>query len=229
MNRESIRLVPIAAWLSLATLGAGCVSSRGYQQALEDNQAEIRGLREDRAALKAQIQQLKSQLDSARGEAVVAGAPAGAPAGEKAPEAEATRFPGLDDMGISYGMRDGNMVISIPSSITFPSGQATLSGDGRKALKEVAATLKKKYSDAKYSIEGHTDTDPIKKSKFTSNRELSVARAMAVLTYLVEECGIKDEQCIVAGHGQYDPAAPSAEHGDKARNRRVEIVVQQRS
>jgi outer membrane protein OmpA-like peptidoglycan-associated protein len=104
-----------------------------------------------------------------------------------------TKFPELDQMGISYGMRDGNMVISIPSSITFPSGQATLSSEGHKALKQVASTLKKQYPGAKYEIEGHTDADPIKKSKFTSNRELSIARAMAVLTYLVEDCAIKDE------------------------------------
>ena len=138
-----------------------------------------------------------------------------------------TKFPELDSMGISYGMRDGNMVISIPSSITFASGQATLSKDGQKALKEVASTLKKQYPQAKYAIEGHTDTDPIRKSRFTSNRELSIARAMAVLTYLVEECGVKDDQCIVAGHGQYDPVAATAGEKDKAKNRRVEIVVHQ--
>jgi chemotaxis protein MotB len=119
------------------------------------------------------------------------------------------------------------MVISIPSSITFASGQATLSKEGQKALQNVASTLKKEYPGAKYGIEGHTDSDPIKKSKFTSNRDLSIARAMAVLTYLVEECKIPDESCIVAGHGQYDPIGSNKSDSDKAKNRRVEIVVHQ--
>ena len=54
---------------------------------------------------------------------------------------------------------------------------------------------------------------------------LSVARAMAVLHYLVESCGIPDDQCVVAGHGQYSPVAENSDNAGKARNRRVEIVV----
>jgi chemotaxis protein MotB len=158
----------------------------------------------------------------ARGEAAEASARVTEPMPAEA------RFPDLDSMGISYGMRDGNMVISIPSAITFPSGQAALSKEGQKAIRNVASTLKKTYPGAKYGIEGHTDTDPIKKSKFPSNRDLSIARAMAVLTYLVEECGLPDDQCIVAGHGQYDPVVANKSESDKAKNRRVEIVVHQK-
>ncbi|HEV8111294.1 MAG TPA: OmpA family protein [Planctomycetota bacterium] len=212
----------MAGWLLLAVGQASCVSNRGYQTAMDEKEAEIRGLREERAALKAQIQKNHSDLDTARGQ--VSEASAKPAETVDAPET-AEKFPELDKMGISYGMRDGNMVISIPSSITFASGQATLSKDGQKALKEVASTLKKQYAGAKYEIEGHTDADPIKKSKFASNRELSIARAMAVLTYLVEECSIKDDQCVVAGFGQYEPLAPNDNDKDKAKNRRVEIVV----
>jgi chemotaxis protein MotB len=125
-------------------------------------------------------------------------------------------------------MRDGNMVISIPSAITFPSGEATLSKSGETALKQVAATLKKKYGGAVFSIEGHTDSDPIKKSKFTSNRDLSIARARAVHTFLVVECGVPDSKCLVVGHGEYDPVAPNTDEKSKAKNRRVEIVVHSR-
>ncbi|MFN0242811.1 MAG: OmpA family protein [Planctomycetota bacterium] len=207
----------LALFLLLSPFLAGCMSSRGYQQALDDRDAEIRRLREERASLKAQNQSLKSSLDNANGElADVVAQPAGAPT---------EKFPELDNLGISYGMRDGNMVISIPSSITFASGQSTLSKDGQKALREVASTLKKEYGEAEYSIEGHTDTDPIVKSKFSSNRELSVSRAMAVLTFLVAECGIPDSRCIVAGHGEYEPVAANDSKPDKAKNRRVEIVV----
>ena len=219
MTKTNWNRLLIAGLMSIAPLSTSCTSSRGYQQALDDRDAEIRKLREERATLKGQIQNLKSSLDSAQGEIADASS-------VRVPEAApTTKFPELDDLGIGYGMRDGNMVISIPSSITFASGQATLSKEGQKALKQVASTLKQQYGDAKYAIEGHTDTDPIAKSKFASNRVLSVERAMAVLSFLVAECGIKDDQCIVAGHGQYDPIAPNGSKSDKGRNRRVEIVV----
>jgi chemotaxis protein MotB len=223
MNAKSLSRLTMAGWLLLAMGQASCVSNRGFQQAMDEKDSEIRGLREERAALKAQIQKQRSDLDATRGQVSEASARVSEPAVPvETPDA---KFPELDKVGISYGMRDGNMVISIPSSISFPSGQATLSKDGQVALKEVAATLKKQYAGAKYEIEGHTDSDPIKKSKFTSNRELSIARAMAVLTYLVEDCSIKDDQCVVAGFGQYEPVAKNDTDKDKAKNRRVEIVV----
>jgi chemotaxis protein MotB len=215
----------------LLPLLAGCVTSRTHQQAIDEKDAQIRELHEERSTLKSQIQGLKSQLDTANGELANSGAhtsavtPASSAASEMKGEAKNEKIPELDDVGVSYGMRDGNMVISIPSSITFPSGEATLSKEGEKALKQVAATLKKKYPNASYSIEGHTDTDPIKKSKYTTNRDLSIARARAVHTYMVVDCAVPDAKCIVVGYGEYEPVAPNTTDKDKARNRRVEIVV----
>ena len=51
---------------------------------------------------------------------------------------------------------------------------------------------------------------------------------MSVLHYLVEDCNVADEQCVVAGHGQYQPVSSGSDNGSKARNRRVEIVVHKR-
>jgi chemotaxis protein MotB len=119
------------------------------------------------------------------------------------------------------------MVITIPSSITFGSGRAELSNGGRSALTVVARTLLNEFSAGEYWIEGHTDNDPIVKSKFATNRDLSLARAMAVLHYLVEETGVPDGQCVVAGWGEYRPVAANDGDAGKARNRRVEIVVNQ--
>ena len=209
---------------SLALLStAACTSPQQYKAAIDEKDSQIRRLNEERAQLKSQIQTLKSSLDQANGALAEASAPR--ESALVAPSAPAQSFPELDEVGVSYGMRDGNMVISVPSTITFPAGQATLSDEGKKALKKVASTLKKEYPTMKYSIEGHTDADPIKKSKFSSNRELSVMRAMAVLEFLVSECDVADQKCVVAGHGQYDPVAANDKDSGKARNRRVEIVV----
>jgi chemotaxis protein MotB len=215
-----MKLVPTLV-ASLALLSAAaCTSPQQYKAAIEEKDSQIRRLNEERAQLKAQVQTLKSSLDQANGALAEASAPK-----EEVALLPQQSFPELDEVGVSYGMRDGNMVISVPSTVTFAAGQATLSDEGRKALKKVASTLKKEYPSMKYSIEGHTDADPIKKSKFNSNRELSVMRAMAVLEFLVSECEIADQKCVVAGHGQYDPVAGNDKDAGKAKNRRVEIVV----
>lgn len=203
----------------------GCLANRSHQVALDDREQEIRDLREERANLKTEIANLRASLESANGELANASARMSQPTAVPAAEPREEKIPELDGVGVSYGMRDGNMVISIPSSITFASGEATLSKEGEKALKEVAATLKKKYGKAHYSIEGHTDSDPVKKSKYGSNRDLSIARARAVHTFMVVECGVSDDRCIVVGHGEYAPVAPNTSDKEKARNRRVEIVV----
>lgn len=224
MHRHSTRL--LLAGMLLFTPGlTSCVSQRLHQQALEEKDAQIRELREERSALKTQNQQLKANYESMHGQLSEASArPLAEPTPAPAPEPQ-KKIPELDDAGISYGVRDGNMFISIPSSITFASGQATLSKEGQAALKKVAGLLKREHAGARYSIEGHTDDDPIKKSKFETNRELSYARAMAVLAYLVSDCGIRDDDCVVVAHGQYEPLSAK---GDKAKNRRVEIVVHKR-
>jgi chemotaxis protein MotB len=223
---NTVRQLALAFALIIAPgfLGS-CVSNRLHQQAMDDKDAEIRKLREERTALKEQMQSLHGNLQSAQGELANASAKT-ADTPEPAPSPKSQeKIPELDALGVGYGERNGHTVITIPSAISFASGQAELSKEGQKALKEVAVQLKKKFSGARLSIDGHTDDEPIKKSKFSSNRELSVARAMAVLTFLVTECNVPDEQCIVAGHSQYDPIAKGKGKEDLAKNRRVEIVV----
>lgn len=227
MNRNSWRALGLPVVL-LAPLYAGCVTSRTHQHVVGEKDQMIQELREEREGLKKQVAGLRTNLDTAHGDLAEASARESAPPPVVTPLAvpePKEKIPELDSVGVSYGMRDGNMVLTIPSSITFKSGEANLSKDGEKALRSVASTLRSKYADAKYSIEGHTDSDPIKKSKYGSNRELSIARARAVHTFLVVECNVPDEKCVVVGHGEYLPIAPNASDKEKAKNRRVEIVV----
>lgn len=199
---------------------ASCTNTR-YQQALADRDAEIRALREERTAVKNNNRDLNAQnatLDRqlAEAHARLLAEPV---------RTTAQDFPELDREGVSYGMRDGNMVITISSDVTFDSGKAEVSSKGKQALAAVAKTLRDKYGDDEYWIEGHTDSDPIQKSKFESNRALSIARSMAVLHYLVEDANLADGQCVVAGWGEYRPLAGNDSKANKAKNRRVEITV----
>ena len=113
--------------------------------------------------------------------------------------------------------------IGIDDSVTFDSGSTALKGSAHSLLKKVADVLARDYPDRRIYVEGHTDTDPITrtKDKFRSNRHLSVERADAVARYLIDSCNVSERRVAVVGYGQFDPK----NSGSKAKNRRVEIVV----
>jgi chemotaxis protein MotB len=206
---------------ALASIALTCLGSCASPKQLKQYQDELRVLREERTQLKKENRDLRAQNEAYQSSLAEASVK------PTAPTAVADN-PELDALGIEYGNRGGNFVISIPSEVTFPSGKAELTKKGQDALKTVARVLLDQHREGHYWIEGHTDSDPIKKSKWESNRELSVERAMAVLHYLVEDCDVADDKCVVAGHGQYEPIAGNDDNAGKARNRRVEIVVQKR-
>ncbi len=221
MNKNERRWARTGLGVLVSMVAVGCTSPEAYRQTIADRDAQIRVLREERASLKRErqghlghIDDLGTQLVEANARVVEVETPADLLGDQR-----------LAELGITYGMRDGMAVISIPSSITFASGKADLSTEGHSALVEVAAVLLAAHPDGSYHIEGHTDSDPIRKSVFETNRNLSIARAMAVLAHLVEHCAIPDEQCIVVGHGQYAPMVAGETASAKAQNRRVEIVV----
>lgn len=207
--------------LCLVISASGCTSPEAFRQALDERDQEIQALREERAELKRERQALLASVDSLGSEL----RDANSRLVQRPEPVEAAAHPGLTSLGVDYSYRGGLAVITIPSAISFPSGLADLSKEGKKALRAVAGVLKAEHGTGVYYIEGHTDSDPIVKSKFETNRALSLARATAVHGFLVEECDIPDEQCVVVGHGQYRPRDPGTSSAAKAKNRRVEIVV----
>ena len=78
-------------------------------------------------------------------------------------------------------------------------------------------------------VEGHTDDQPIKRSKWTSNKELSIARASAVADYLAERHGIERDRLTVIGYGEERPIADNEMSRGRQQNRRVEIIILPRS
>ncbi len=210
----------LGSGLALALLAGGCISP----QLLKDKENEIVTLREERAVLKKELRLAQNELASMEIALSEASMPIAAPIDTYPVEYDEPDYSDLNEIGIETSVRQGNLVIAIPAEITFGSGKAQLTSQGKSALHAVANTLTREYDGYRYWIEGHTDSDPISKAKFDSNRDLSVARALSVLHFLVEDCQIPDAQCVVAGHGEYQPVAPNS-GASKARNRRVEIVV----
>ena len=129
-----------------------------------------------------------------------------------------------DDLGSETNVRysRGRLSIGVNNSVTFSSGSVELKSSSHRVLRNVADVLRSKFSGRRFFVEGHTDTDPIRKTKnrFSSNRDLAAERAEAVASYLIQQ-GVPESSIVIVGWGPFDPV----KRGDKAANRRVEIVV----
>lgn len=136
-------------------------------------------------------------------------------------------LPAFNIQGV-HVRRDGDVIrVELPGNGLFESGSARLKSGAGSLIGTVAGELAAVYPEQIIGIEGHTDSDPIRKSKFKSNRDLSIQRAMAVLQFLVADARIPDSRFVVAGYGEYAPVAPN-KGAQKGKNRRVEIVVKDR-
>ncbi|QDU68781.1 OmpA family protein [Engelhardtia mirabilis] len=214
---KTIRPLRRAAALALLLpVFAGCAT----QQQLKEYQDEIARLREREAKLQRDNSRLASELDALNADLL--------DASHRLSEAlSGPQYSALTDMGIGVNVRGNDLVISVPSSITFASGKAELTAPGQNAVRAVANVLRSDYPNSEFWIEGHTDSQQPSRSGFDSNRELSIARAMSVLTFLVDSCGVPDSNCVLVGHGEYTPVASNDSADGMSQNRRVEIVVHQ--
>ena len=98
--------------------------------------------------------------------------------------AEATGFgPGYD---VKFDPSAGTITVTLPNTILFSSGQATLKRATSTELDHIQSVLRQKYPNNPIDVVGHTDTDPIKKSKWKDNLELSSQRALTVVRYLIK-------------------------------------------
>jgi len=125
----------------------------------------------------------------------------------------------------AYQTADGNIAIVLPSDITFGAGSKDLTAAGKKSVDAVARELQSTFAGQTVRVEGHTDGDPIRKSKFTDNWELGGERALTVLRYLAQNHSVSPERLMGATRGETMPVADNKSDKGKARNRRVEIVV----
>jgi chemotaxis protein MotB len=130
----------------------------------------------------------------------------------------------LDGTTVDVEIDHRGIVVSMREAGSFQTGSADLSEVARSILQELAATL---GSDAAMTlrVEGHTDDVPIRAGRFASNWDLSTARATSVVTYLVQDVGLEPRRLSAAGYGQYHPRGPNLTDADRARNRRVDIVI----
>ncbi|HEB76362.1 MAG TPA: chemotaxis protein MotB [Nitrospirae bacterium] len=115
------------------------------------------------------------------------------------------------------------VIVSLGASSLFASGSVEIKESSLKVLAELSLILKGVPN--KVLIEGHTDSMPVRSSRYRSNWEISALRAVSVLRVFVERFGLPPERFIVAGYGEYKPLRENSTPEGRARNRRVDIVI----
>ena len=131
---------------------------------------------------------------------------------------------GFEGFNVAFNANEGTITVTLENSILFDSGQAELKKATSSELNTIYSVLKSKYAGKKVDVVGHTDTDPISKSSWKDNWELSAQRALTVTRYLVSR-GWPDKQIQAVACGEARPVADNTSSANKAKNRRVEIVV----
>lgn len=219
MFRNHVRRMAWVASILAAGSMLGCETEQLMQERdalwqqneeLQDELARTRtallAAETDRDQLAAEAQQLRHQ---------VAHPPQPiAPVAVTTPQTNA--FSGIE--GVETSQEAGRVTVRIPGDVLFNSGSAALKKSAQKTLNQIAGVLQREYSHNTVRIEGYTDTDPIRKSRWTDNLALSMERAAAVHRYLQKK-DVDPQRLEAVGLGQWFPKS------SKAKSRRVQIVV----
>jgi len=113
----------------------------------------------------------------------------------------------------------------VGSDVLFDSGKTDLKSTGRATLQQVANEIKSTFPDRMILVIGHTDAEPIKKSHWKDNLELSANRGLTVFREL-RTMGIEPANTIAAGQGEFNPRVPNDPKTGRSReNRRVQFFA----
>jgi len=234
------------AVLAVMVIATGCVSTGTFKKMEADKNGEIaelqkqkgalegqkKGLEEQKLKLEQDITQLKQQTASLEQKNKSAEQEKAAllAASQQRQQQYEQLVQGLSkevEKGQLQVRQYQNMLaVDLAEQIFFDSGRAALKKEGKEVLKKVADALKG-YENKIIRVVGHTDNVPLAKSlqgTFPTNWELSVARATTVVRFL-QDAGIPPERMIPSGRGEYEPVAPNDTPEGRQKNRRIEIML----
>jgi chemotaxis protein MotB len=201
--------------LAVALMSAGCVSTSKYKKLEADN-----------GALKAQMTSLEQELGRSKQEKEAL---------LKASEETQNEYAAVVDQlaneveagQLKVTQYKNMLTVDVAEKIFFDSGQAKLKATGKQVLLKVGKALAQ-YNDKIIRVVGHTDNVPVAKkyrNVVPTNWELSVLRATNVVRFLEEKCKIDPKNLIAAGRGASDPVAPNDTPEGRQKNRRIEIML----
>jgi chemotaxis protein MotB len=185
---------------------------------LESLGQDVSRLETERGTLGGELEQAKKRMDELR--------KAQAQAEARAAQFRklVTQFKSLTDAGkLQVEIRENRMIVRLGDKILFDPGKTDLKPEGKEALTQVTAVLKA-LQNRNFQIAGHTDNAPMKSAKFRSNWDLSTARAVEVLNFMIG-AGMEPKRVSAAGYAETSPVAANDSPENKAKNRRIEITL----
>jgi len=130
------------------------------------------------------------------------------------------------DTEIELSQNESGILMRFKEHVLFDSGKAEIKKNALPILNDIYGVL---HDSEKYiqmiRIEGHTDNVPIKTSHYPTNWELSTARAVNVLRYFIEAKDLDPLKVSAVGYGEYHPIRKNDTDENRARNRRVDLVI----
>jgi chemotaxis protein MotB len=220
------------AVLAAGFIASGCVSSGTFKKMEAEKNGEIATVQQEKTELLKQNADLKQQVAAAQSkveslEQEKASLAASSQQSQKQYDELVQNLSKEVEKGELQVKQYKNMLsVDLAEQIFFDSGKATLKKGGKDVLKKVGDALKG-YENKIIRVVGHTDNVPVAKAlrkTFPSNWDLSVARATNVVRFL-QEVGIPPERMIAAGRAEYDPVAPNDTPEGRQKNRRIEIML----
>ena len=134
---------------------------------------------------------------------------------------------GLTEL-VSTDLTDEGLKLSLNSGLVFDSGSAHIRTEQEPVLNGMLQTLAPFSGRYDFAVEGHTDSTPVLAGgTYASNWELSTARAISVVRFLIEK-GIPPTNLAATGFGEYQPVDPRDTAVAHSRNRRIELKLTQR-
>ncbi len=205
MCKVSKGLVGVMICLFAVSALSGCTNwKKKYQGALVENgnlKGQLERERNEKATMAQQLADMQKQQAAGQ---------------------NTTGFTG----DVKIDPKAGTITVTLPDTVLFDSGKADLKKTSIQELDQIISTLRTRseYAARNIDIVGNTDSDPISKSNWKDNWELSGQRALTVLRYMTSH-GIDKDRVRFVGSGESKPVAPNSSASNKAKNRRVEIVV----
>ncbi len=212
---------------SSASIAANSKKNRELLAELEVKQAALAANKEALETERKRLEQLEKDLADRSNridelEAVIAAKDANLRNLKDAISKALTDFEGK---GLTVEQRDGKVYVSLENKLLFDSGSWTVGANGKTAVKQLGNVLGDN-PDIAVLIEGHTDNVPYGGSgNLKGNWDLSAKRATAIVNILRENKSIDPKNLTAAGRGEYAPVAPNDTAENKAKNRRIEVIL----
>ena len=212
---------------SSASIAKNSKKNRELLKELEEKQNELAEKQKELTKERSRLEQLQEDLAERSNridqlEAVIEAKDANLRNLKDAISKALTDFEGK---GLTVEQRDGKVYVSLENKLLFASGSWTVGDNGKTAVAKLGKVLSKN-PNISVLIEGHTDDVPYSgNGNLQGNWDLSAKRATAIVKILRENKKIDPKTLTAAGRGEFAPIAPNDTAENKAKNRRIEVVL----